>query len=205
MTHEQAVSSMATERYLLDEMPELEREAFEEHYFSCGQCADDVRLAELMRRGARAGFAAAAAPRRTVRWSVAAPWAAAASLAVIVGYQALVAPGRQTPAGPQVLTPITLRPASRGADAVITVEASTPAVTLALDVDAPVGTALDYELRDAEGRTVAGGRASVQAAAAPLLLWMPTSVLDPPGRYELVLRDAAGSLMGEYRFTTASP
>jgi hypothetical protein len=31
MTHEQAVESMAAERYLLDEMSELERHPFEQH------------------------------------------------------------------------------------------------------------------------------------------------------------------------------
>ena len=31
MTHQQAVQSMAAERYLLDEMSELERHRFEEH------------------------------------------------------------------------------------------------------------------------------------------------------------------------------
>ncbi len=34
--------SMATERYLLDEMNDAEREAFEEHYFDCAVCAANV-------------------------------------------------------------------------------------------------------------------------------------------------------------------
>jgi Putative zinc-finger len=43
MDHEQAIRSMAVEKYLLDELsPEL-REAFEEHYFGCQECALDVR------------------------------------------------------------------------------------------------------------------------------------------------------------------
>ena len=43
MTHQQAVDKQAVERYLLDEMPEIERFAFEEHLFDCDICADDVR------------------------------------------------------------------------------------------------------------------------------------------------------------------
>jgi hypothetical protein len=56
MTHEEAVSTLASERYLLEEMSEPERETFEEHYFSCVECADDVRAAGVMRDGVRAGL-----------------------------------------------------------------------------------------------------------------------------------------------------
>ena len=55
MTHEQAVSTFASERYLLEEMTEPERTVFEEHYFSCVDCADDVRMGAVMSDGARAG------------------------------------------------------------------------------------------------------------------------------------------------------
>jgi len=53
LTHEQAVATMACERYLLDELSELERQAFEDHFFTCADCADAVRVGELMRVGAR--------------------------------------------------------------------------------------------------------------------------------------------------------
>ena len=65
MTHEQAVSTLAAGRYLLDEMPEPERETFEEHYFSCAECAEDVRTGALMRDGVGAGLMHAAAGRAT--------------------------------------------------------------------------------------------------------------------------------------------
>ena len=61
MTHQQAVDKQAVERYLLDEMPEIERFAFEEHLFDCDICADDVRTGALMREGVEAGFLPAAA------------------------------------------------------------------------------------------------------------------------------------------------
>ena len=56
MTHQQAVDRHAVERYLLDEMPEIERYAFEEHLFDCEMCADDVRIGAVMREGVEAGF-----------------------------------------------------------------------------------------------------------------------------------------------------
>ncbi len=49
MTHQQALDTMAAERYLLDEMTEIEKHAFEEHFFDCDDCAHEVRLGEQIR------------------------------------------------------------------------------------------------------------------------------------------------------------
>jgi len=52
MDHKQAVAIMAVEKYLLDEFDSGEREAFEEHYFSCHECAEELRAAvALLERG----------------------------------------------------------------------------------------------------------------------------------------------------------
>jgi anti-sigma factor RsiW len=56
MTHEHSVEKHAAERYLLDDMPELERFAFEEHLFACPMCAEDVRTGALMQEGVKAGL-----------------------------------------------------------------------------------------------------------------------------------------------------
>ena len=42
MNHEEAMKAQTTERYLLGDLPENERDAFEEHYFECAICADEV-------------------------------------------------------------------------------------------------------------------------------------------------------------------
>lgn len=48
MNHIEAKDQMAVERYLLGELtPEL-REAFEEHYFDCPQCALDLRIGSAL-------------------------------------------------------------------------------------------------------------------------------------------------------------
>ena len=52
MTHQQAVDTLASERYLLDEMREPERFEFEAHYFDCEECAEEVRLAHMIREEA---------------------------------------------------------------------------------------------------------------------------------------------------------
>jgi hypothetical protein len=44
MKHSEAIEMMASEKYLLEELtPEL-RDAYEEHYFGCPECAQDVQL-----------------------------------------------------------------------------------------------------------------------------------------------------------------
>jgi hypothetical protein len=208
MNHEQAVSTFASERYLLDEMTEPERSTFEEHYFACMACAEDVRAGALMRDGVREGLlpdradgnnvhdmAASAAWRRrnteARRWYQSAfiPWAAAASLAVIAGYQATVTPGRLA-SQPVALTPVTLRPASRGQEPKVTTSPAATVVTLAVDLSSSVaGPSLGYAIRTAAGAAVASGSVPAPPAGAPLLLLVPSSEIALPGRYILVVGD----------------
>lgn len=48
MDHQAAVDRQLTERYLLDELDSTEMAAFEEHFFECPICAEDVRRATVM-------------------------------------------------------------------------------------------------------------------------------------------------------------
>lgn len=214
MTHAQAVETGAAERYLLEEMSELERHAFENHYFSCLDCAEEVRTGGMMRDGVKAGLLGVAADRSaTIRvkqdptnvlrpfkaqWrpSVILPWAVAATLALAVGYQSL------TPAlRPQGLAPITLRAASRGAEANVPLTRGAGVVTLALDVDASEPGDLTYELRSADGRRVASGDVQAPTPASPLLLLVPVWTLRPTEHYILSVRHApTGNPVGEFRF-----
>ena len=194
MTHDQAVSTFASERYLLEEMTEPERTVFEEHYFSCVDCADDVRMGAVMSDGARAGLmgeradgvvvtdmtASDAWRRRTAtnpsRWyqSAAIPWAVAATLAVVAGYQTFVGtPGRPL-SQPQALVPVTLRPASRGQEPKVVVSRDSSIATLAVDMSSAVsGSSLPYSIRTAAGASVASGTIKAPQAGAPLLLARP--------------------------------
>jgi len=220
MDHPQAVSTLATERYLLGEMTEQERDAFEAHYFDCAECAEDVRTAALMTGGARAGLIGAprvvpfeprTTARRPSRFSVALPWAVAATLAVAVGYQSVTrGTGVPTLTAPVALDPITLRPASRGEDAVVTLPPSGGAVTLALaiggtnaGVAAGTASAVQYTLRTAASSTVASGSVASPQPGAPLLLLVPANLLTPGEHYVLVLANSAdqGLTPDNYRFT----
>jgi hypothetical protein len=222
MTHQEAVDTLAVERYLLDEMSEEHRQTFEEHYFQCETCADDLRVATAMLQGAKEGFAASTAGRvvsitadrsdgRKTAWyrSAALPWAVAATLAVVAGYESLrVVPSLRQGASPLVLTPRPLRPQSRGADTVIPVDARGGPTMLAIEVnDAPQAGEVTYDLSSTDGRQIVSGRAPAPAPGSPLLLLMPSWTLVGPMHYILSVHDAAGTgrLLGEYRFTVSPP
>ncbi len=48
MEHKTAIKTLAAERYLLGEMPDEERDEFEAHYFTCTECAEEVRHAAAL-------------------------------------------------------------------------------------------------------------------------------------------------------------
>ena len=68
MEHEEAIKNLAAERYLLGELTESEREAYEEHLFSCADCFEQVKagtefVGEIRRIGAEEPVAVVAQPR----------------------------------------------------------------------------------------------------------------------------------------------
>jgi len=212
MTHADAVRTLAAERYLLDEMSEIERFAFEEHFFDCVDCADEVRTGSTMQQAVKSGLLSDTQAQKVVpivaarrRWTpaVVVPWAAAAMLALAVGYQSLAPGGGRLQIG--ALTPVTIRPDSRGAVPIVSISSDAEAVTLALDVDAPERADLTYILRTSAGARVAEGRIAAPRAGNPLLLLIPVWTLTPSTQYILAVQGAADKPpIGEYRFATAA-
>jgi anti-sigma factor RsiW len=101
MDHDLAVKSQACEKYLLGELSPDLRDAYEEHYFSCAECATQLRMAaELVGAGqhifAKTPELAASAPAmrepggwsRWLRPAFAIP--VMAGLLLIVGCQNLI-------------------------------------------------------------------------------------------------------------------
>jgi hypothetical protein len=211
VTHQEAVNSFATERYLLGEMSDVDRDAFEEHYFSCDACAQDVRTGSAMGRAAQGVFAADAVPRirAAAPWhrSAVLPWAIAASLAVLATYQA-VSPGAavRDQSAVRALNPVTIRPDSRGQEPVVRAGSPSDDVTLAVEVNgAREGSDLTFAIKDAGGREVKAGQVKAPPAGAPLLLLLSPSALPEPARYEMSIHDrATGQLLGTYRFALSS-
>jgi anti-sigma factor RsiW len=219
MTHQDAIRTMASERYLLDEMDEQERERFEEHFFDCVECAADLRMANAIREEAGALAPSSASPRRAAtvlrpnraswrRPLVALPWAAAASLAITVGYQSLVTvPALEELGRPRALNPVMLRGATRAAagEVAVPIADEQKLVALVLDVDSGPTAQLSYSLLGPGGDTLVSGRVSAPAAGAPLMLLLPTEKLARTGRHVLIVHDVdrPQTVIGEYPFVTS--
>ena len=57
MDHNEAIKLRAAERYALGELPEQVRDAYEEHFFDCAECAMDMKAVSAFVDGARDIFA----------------------------------------------------------------------------------------------------------------------------------------------------
>ena len=103
MDHSEALRTKAAEKYFLGELAGDAREEFEEHVFSCSECAEDIKLGAVFIENAREVFGAAPAheigPAQVKGWwsgwlrpAFAVP--AFALLLILIGYQnAVVIPG----------------------------------------------------------------------------------------------------------------
>ncbi len=100
MDHDLAVKSQACEKYLLGELSPDLRDTYEEHYFSCAECATQLRMAAELVGAGQQIFAQTPAPAVArpvhesggwLRWfrpAIAIPLLA--TLLLVVGYQNLV-------------------------------------------------------------------------------------------------------------------
>lgn len=230
MNHKKALETKASERYLLGEMSDLERHLFEEHFFLCEECAEDVETGIGFHESARAVFAeyppkvketkeehtSPEGRRGAEVWQEQNGWfdwlrpasliplAASVSLAFMVGYQSLVTiPTLRKLAAPAVVTPAVLMPATRGDLPGLTVPASGAPLAVSLYPSASVSR-VAYELKRHDGTIVHSGNGPAPAAGAPLVLFFPTESLKQAGEYTVLLRDASagqpGPVFGEYRF-----
>ncbi len=211
MNHEQSLESQAAERYLLEEMSEMDRHRFEEHYFSCAECAESVRLGAMLAANSRAAFAREPArreaPARSRSWldwlrvPMLAPSAVALALACVVGYQALVQmPELRAGLAAQAVDPVALHSASRGVEPLVPVASGPGFFSVAVLVTAEVQAGLlSYKLTDGSGRQAASGTAQVPAPGRSLILLFPNSSVRTGNRYTLRIQQS-GRDLGELPF-----
>src|SRR5262249_25762739 len=168
MNHHEALHTKAAERYLLGEMDERERFDFEDHYFACHECADDLRTANTFIAGVKADCATeeqtqprarpAAIQHGSTGWldwlraPAFVPAMAALLLGCLASYQALVLiPSIRGGVAARAIAPVVLRAAARGEDAPL-VERKGDLSVLSLDVNAAdPGASLHFEITPAQG------------------------------------------------------
>jgi hypothetical protein len=199
MDHDYAVKSEACEKYLLGELsPEL-RDAYEDHYFSCAECAVQLRSAVetfgasrqifAEQRAVAAEPAAAALPTGWFDWlrpAFAAPVLAA--LLLLVGYQNFVTiPLLKQSASPRVMQMFTLITANSRSEAVLEIRA-TPNQPLGLYVDMPldsVYSAYQLQLQDPAGKATPLRSVSEEEAQKTVVVAINPG--NTPGVYTLVI------------------
>jgi len=218
MEHEPAIRNLAVESYLLGEMSPGERESFEEHYFECSICAEDLRAAVQFIEDAKdlmaAEASAPAVPSRPYAGTVKAPessgwnwlgWlrpqAAAALLAalvVVVGVETFsTIPGlrRQVDEfeAPRTVKSIVLRPVTRGDASTVRIVAGEAVVLVFDPPESPeltAGTPLRFTVKSADGRTVFELPGETPNPGERITLSIPRLTV-PPGDYSLIVQSAA--------------
>jgi hypothetical protein len=200
MNHDLAVKSQACEKYLLGELSPDLRDAYEEHYFSCAECATQLRIAaELISAGQRIFAEAPAAlphPRSVqksggdwLHWfrpQFAIP--VLAGLLFVVGYQNLVMiPRLQQSQAPRVLPMYSLISANTRGETV-PVFAAQPNQPFGLYVDIPVDPECSnyrVSVQDPSGKTILSSSLdSTQAQKTQVLFINPDK---NSGKYTLVI------------------
>jgi hypothetical protein len=168
MDHSEAVRLMATERYLLGELSPEIRDAFEEHFFECQQCALDVRAGsafvhearQLLAVPAAVGAVAAAQPTPRREWfswwkpAFAAP-AFAVLLLVMVYQNFATIPSLRSAVRQPRLAPwaATLHVGTRDGAPLPVVASHKSGLTLLIDVpDSSAYSSLGFALQDPQGK-----------------------------------------------------
>ncbi len=182
MEHQNAIETLATERYVLGEMNEDEINEFEEHYFGCRECADAVRNGTTFFDSGKSVVRERqkeARKRGLLYWF---PSAAAAMVMFVLGY------GIRPPLPITVSSIQMLSSQSRGetTENVVT-QHSGETTVLAFDIvpDTPV-RAYRWELLEQSGKKFADGEVSAERAKDRMSISLPRSL--PAGQYVLVIR-----------------
>ena len=228
MDHQDALRRGAAEQYLLNEMPQPERDEFETHFFECQKCAADLRAtaafldgAKMELRRSRTTRPARAAAKKP--WAANKPWfaflwrpavaaPAFALLLLVVAYQNIVILPRFAGASaqlknPEILTSLSLIGGNSRGGAVPTV-AIARGQPLLLSLDIPTAERFSgyaCVLLAPSGAVVWSLPVSADQAKDTVAIRVPSGVLRP-GNYRLLVQGLANAGehpadLANYRFT----
>jgi hypothetical protein len=203
MNHNEATNIEAGVKYVLGELSLNQREAYEEHYFDCAECAIDVKALatfadttrEVLRQERQAQFANSVVPARSswfawLRPAFAAP-AILVLLAVVVYQNTMGVPGKK-PDEAQVFASYSLMGPSRGAEDGTPIQIH-PHEAFALDFDLTTTRTFDHylcQLQDDAGNAVLQVKLAGEKANREVHLLVP-GILRHAGKYSVVVAGAA--------------
>jgi len=205
MNHDDAIKTMAAERYILDELEPAERDAFEEHFFDCTACTADVRDAARIAAGVRTAFRFVPVKHYS-RWAAA---AGAAAVAIGLAYQyvpQIAGLRHQTPA--PIGQPAHVTAAvqtidlerTRAAQRKYVIRGDQPAsIDFTIPPQDRPPASYTCELRDAAGILVRSRNVSQGEADEVVDISLPPHVLHT-GDYDVVIRGGDPEIPG-YHFT----
>jgi hypothetical protein len=198
MDHKRANDSYAVERYILREMAGEEREEFEEHFFSCRFCGQDVYSASLFTENARALFRDQSAPggkglRLLKEWMaglhlpVALVGLAGLVLAAVLVYQNVVVIPRLR--APRSAAPVILEGETR--ESLLPKAPAGKPLHLQMELPRPLESDLvEVDVLNAAGTVLRNGLVDAPREDEPLDVFFSDSL--KPGRYTLVVRSGPG-------------
>ena len=201
MDHNQALKNQAVERYLLRAMSEDEQDQFEEHYFTCTECAADIRSATRLQEAARQFFITEPheQPARRSWWSfpTLVPSLASVALLGVVIFQA----SNHEFEGAQPVAMVALASATRGSGDVARIPQGGPYFMVYFDLPPAPPSTLTYEgtVTNASGKAVSVSEIVAPKPGVPANLLFKRSDF-PPGPYRITVRDVAKSVVLELNF-----
>ena len=205
MEHAEAIDTGAAERYALGEMNETERDQYEEHFFDCPDCADEVKAATLFLENAEAVVREDDPPAekdpserrvsvpvsrwgdwKALFWPM--PLGAAAALALLLGGPAVYLASVKVPeleraraeAESLQAAPWVFLSVSRSEPPVIRVASTQRMVGLTLSKSETRSLPFYLcEVRDAGGRVVLSNVVAAPPRGGELQILLPTGTLQP--------------------------
>ncbi len=228
MDHNEAVRLHAAEKYLLGELTKEQHAAYEQHYFDCAACAEDlqatVAFMESARRVVREELPQTADIKRLapampstggwfawLRPAFAIP--AFAVLLLFIGYQNSVTipklkQGASQNASAKIVNSFSFMEIGARGEAALNIKVR-PDEGFALEVDfPPVASAVSYvgQIQDAAGRTKISLPVSLEQAKSTVHINVPGASLEP-GKYSFVILavDASAGQTGTTKETKRLP
>jgi hypothetical protein len=214
MDHETAVQLKATERYFLGELTGADQEGFEEHFFTCPECAEDVRALTVFAANAKAALREEAKPPSIPAYPGARTlWLSAAlniALLAALGYTVLkfapqVKQELAEARAPQFVQDVPVLGVSRGDSAAREIAPTTRRIVFSFYLPEQFQS-IAYQLKDESGPI--GRRVTLPAPpkedSSESHFSLSTAGLKP-GAYEIAfwgMNGASQTLIGQSKFKT---